>query len=38
MELNLLTLLAEGVIGFDDLTDFSEELQERIAFMVRNMN
>jgi len=38
MELNLLTLLAEGVIGLDDLTDFSEELQERIAFMVRNMN
>lgn len=38
MELNLLALLAEGVIGFDDLADFSEELQERITFMVRNMN
>lgn len=38
MELNLLTLLAEGVIGLDDLADFSEEMQERIAFMARNMN
>ena len=38
MELNLLTLLTEGVIGLDDLADFSEELQERIAFMARNMN
>lgn len=38
MELNLLGLLAEGVIGLGDLADFSKELQERIAFMSGNMN
>ena len=34
MELNLLKLLWEEVIGFSDLADFSEELQDRIRFVM----
>ena len=30
---NILDLLREGAITFDDLTDFSEELQERIKVL-----
>lgn len=37
MELNLLTLLAEDVIGLDDLADFSEDLRDRIRFITENM-
>lgn len=34
MELNLVKLLGEEVIGFSDLADFSEELQNRIRFIM----
>lgn len=34
MELNLVKLLGEEVIGFSDLADFSEELQDRIRFIM----
>ena len=36
METNILLLLADGVIGLTDLEGFSKELQERMAFLVKN--
>ena len=30
---NILDLLHEGAITFDDLSDFSEELQEKVSFL-----
>ena len=36
MELNLLSLLSDGVISMADLDDFSEGLQGKIAFMLRD--
>ena len=35
MELNLLSLLSDGVISMTDLDDFSEDLRGRLAFMLR---
>lgn len=31
----LTDLIQEGAIGFDDLTDFSEELQETVRFFIK---
>ena len=36
MELNLLSLLSDGVISMTDLDDFSENLREKLAFMLRD--
>ena len=33
MEMNILKLLGEGAITQDDLSEFSEDLRERIAFI-----
>ena len=35
---NILSLLSEGVITLDDLADFSEDMQEKLAFIVRPLN
>ncbi len=34
MEMNILELLHDGVISLDDLNEFSDELKERISFLV----
>ena len=36
MELNLLSLLSDGVISMEDLDSFSEGLQEKLAFVLRD--
>ena len=36
MELNLLSLLSDGVISTADLDGFSEELREKLAFVLRD--
>ena len=36
MELNLLSLLSDGVISMADLDGFSEGLQEKLAFILRD--
>ena len=36
MDLNILSLIAEGVIGLDDLEGFSEDLRERMALFMRD--
>ncbi len=36
MNINILNLLADGVIELSDLDGFSEELREKMAFMMRN--
>ena len=36
MELNLLSLLSDGVISIADLDGFSEGLQEKLAFVLRD--
>ena len=35
MDLNIMSLIADGVIGLDDLEGFSEDLREKMAFIVR---
>lgn len=37
MELNLIALINDQVISLDDLEDFSEELQERIAMITSHL-
>ena len=34
MDINILGLIGEGVITFDDLVDFSDELQNKMRFIV----
>ncbi len=34
MEMNILRLLNDGVISLDDLDEFSDDLKERISFIV----
>ena len=36
MDLNILALIADGVIGVDDLDGFSDDLREKMAFLTRN--
>ena len=36
MELNLLSLLSDGVISIAELDGFSEELREKLAFVLRD--
>ena len=36
MELNLLSLLSDGVISTAELDGFSEELREKLAFVLRD--
>ena len=36
MELNLLSLLSDGVISMADLDGFSEDLREKLAFVLRD--
>ena len=36
MELNLLSLLSDGVISMSDLNDFSEDLRKKLAFVLRD--
>ena len=36
MELNLLSLLSDGVISAADLDGFSEELREKLTFVLRD--
>lgn len=33
---NIVTLIRDGVIGFDDLDDFSEDVRERVRFFFRD--
>ena len=33
---NILSLLSEGVITLDDLADFSDDMRERLAFVMRD--
>ena len=35
MDLNIVSLIADGVIGLDDLEGFSEDLREKMAFIMR---
>ena len=34
MNLNIMALIADGVIGLDDLEGFSDDLREKMAFIV----
>ena len=36
MELNILSLLSDGVISMADLDGFSEDLREKLAFVLRD--
>ena len=36
MYTNILALLADGAITLEDLADFSEDLRERVAFVMRD--
>lgn len=36
MELNILSLLSDGVVSMADLDDFSEDLREKLAFVQQN--
>ena len=36
MDQNIINLLAEGAITLDDLDGFSEELRDRMTFLMRN--
>ena len=36
MYMNILTLLSDGAIGLDDLDGFSEDLREKMAFIMRD--
>lgn len=36
MYLNIINLLSEGVITLDDLDGFSDDLQEKMAFLMRD--
>ena len=36
MDVNIMNLLADGVIGLSDLDGFSEDLREKMAFVMRN--
>ena len=35
MDLNIMSLIADGVIGLDDLEGFSDDLREKMAFIMR---
>ena len=35
MDLNILSLIANGVIGLDDLEGFSDDLREKMSFIMR---
>ena len=36
MDLNIMSLIADGVIGLDDLEGFSDDLREKMAFIMRD--
>ena len=36
MDINIMNLLADGVITLDDLDGFSKDLREKMAFMMRD--
>ena len=36
MDLNIMSLIADGVIGLDDLEGFSDDLRERMSFIMRD--
>ena len=36
MDLNILALIADGVIGLEDLDGFSDDLREKMAFLTRD--
>ena len=36
MDMNILSLIADGVIGLDDLEGFSDDLRERMSFIMRD--
>ena len=36
MDHNIIALLADGVIGLDDLNGFSDDLRERMTFIMRS--
>ena len=35
MDFNIMSLIADGVIGLDDLEGFSDDLREKISFIMR---
>lgn len=35
MDLSIMSLIADGVIGLDDLEGFSDDLREKMAFIMR---
>ena len=35
---NIISLINEGVITFDDLSDFSDELKEHVSFLLKHRN
>ena len=35
MDLNIMSLIADGVIGLDDLEGFSDDLREKMSFIMR---
>ena len=35
MDLNIMSLIADGVIGLDDLEGFSDDLREKMSFIIR---
>ena len=35
MDLSIMSLIADGVIGLDDLEGFSDDLREKMAFLMR---
>ena len=35
---NIISLINEGAITFDDLSDFSDELKEYVSFLLKHRN
>ena len=35
---NIISLINEGAITFDDLSDFSDELKEYVSFLLKRRN